>query len=160
MEKEVSSAVNLSVMLIAMTVVLSMVMYTVYVGNGLKSYLIEDAVQMQEGIATGQLNSLSGGDPKIMPKSSIYYILTKEYTGVRSLYYEYEDADGNAMGGMHTVNGKGYWAVDGSITAEKQFLFPADAINENSLDGKVLVDIERLDRGQYNITITDVNIHE
>lgn len=160
MDKEVSNVVHLSVTLMLLSALITLVMYTVNVGNNFKSESAEKMVSIASDTSTGQLNSLAGGETKVMPKASIYYILSKEYVGINSLYYTFKNTEGIIVGGWYTRNKNGYWAVEGVAESKYVYISPENIINENSLDGKVSVIVERVSSGIFNIIIKEESLYD
>lgn len=159
MDKEISHVVNLAVTLIALSVVVYIVIYTVYVGNDLKLMALEKTVDLETSISTSHLGGIVGGEPKIMPKASLYYILAKEGASIDTLYYDYKDEEGYDVGGTHRISSKGGWTTDSdpdTIVA----LLPEDIIGKSGLCGKVEVITERAGDGEYNISIYDIDVNE
>lgn len=145
MEREVSRAVQLAVSLIAMSVVLLLVMGTVYIGNELKVDVINKAVDSQTRLETGQLRSLSTHGGKIMPKAAIYSIVSKERNGVSLITLD---------GVTYAPNQTGRWANQEDADDEV-YIFPEDIIL-NSLDGKVTVKVDDNKDGFYSVDIESI----
>lgn len=151
MEKEVSSAVQLAVTLIAISVVLMLVMGTVYIGNELKVDFVNKAVDTQSQLETGQLRNMSTSDTLMMPKAAIYTIIAKERTGVNKLIvgsWEY-----------NPTGEKGWWASPDDYYIDlsgkkiiREYVFPEDILL-NSLEGKVDVKVTREDTGFYTVSV-------
>ncbi len=74
MDREISTATNIAVAVIAMAALLSIVMFTVYVGNQVKNDAIEQAVAIQESISSGVFESLLYKDSE-MPTAAAYGLL-------------------------------------------------------------------------------------
>ena len=147
MEKEVSTAVQLAVSLIAISAVLAIVMGTVYIGNGLKSDLVTSTVDMQTELETGQLKTMSNSDTIMMPKAAIYTIISKERIGVTKL---------TVNGIDYITNEQGRWVSQGDELAadydDGKYVFPEDIIL-NSLDGKVDVKVTKENNDLYSVSI-------
>ena len=147
MEKEVSSAVQLAVTLIAISVVLMLVMGTVYIGNGLKVDFINKAVDTQSQLETGQLRTMSTSDTLMMPKAAIYTIIAKERTGISKLIVN--DID-------YMPNENGRWVSKGDEQDpnydDGKYVFPEDILL-NYLEGKVDVKVTREDTGFYTVSV-------
>lgn len=154
MDREVSSAVQLGVTLMVLSALISLIMYTVYIGNTLKADVVDNTISIQTSVETGQLNSLSNGESVIMPTASIYYILTKEYSGVSEVLYPYVSATNYKR---YKVNSKGYWTLNGAGTSGK-YLFPADILEDAGLAGKVKVTVDRLGGGMYSVHISNISL--
>lgn len=147
MEKEVSSAVQLAVTLIAISVVLMLVMGTVYIGNELKVDFVNKAVDTQSQLETGQLRTMSTSDTLMMPKAAIYTIIAKERTGISKLIVN--DID-------YMPNENGRWVSKGDVLDpdydDGKYVFPEDILL-NSLEGKVDVKVTREDTGLYTVSL-------
>lgn len=150
MDREISKYVEIAVAMIAISVVITLVMFTVHIGDELKLSLVTQAVDIEIGVSTGQLDSIAGGHIKVMPKASIYYIIAKEYKGVRWLEYN---------GVVYKANREGYWTKNGEVSFygdNKRYILPIDILDEDPPDGKVAVLVERVGRGVYDVKIDNV----
>lgn len=159
MEREVSSAVSLATSLIAMSIVITLVMYTVIIGNNFKESVFEGSAQIQTELSSGQLNSLCGGDIKIMPKAAIYAILAQEHSSINSLTYT--KMTDLASGAVTIVTmepaSNGRWSdKHGGIDTE--FVYPEDVMS-NELNGKVTVEVEKNSYGTFDIIVKDIDVN-
>ena len=82
MEKETSGMLTLAATLLLVSAVLSIVMFTVWIGQTIRADFIESATDTQNLLSTGQLRSLAGRDPVVMPKATAYALLTQDSKGV------------------------------------------------------------------------------
>ena len=81
MEKETSGMLTLAATLLLVSAVLSIVMFTVWIGQTIRADFIESATDTQNLLSTGQLRSLA----VVMPKATAYALLTQDSKGVKSL---------------------------------------------------------------------------
>ena len=130
MEKETSGMLTLAATLLLVSAVLSIVMFTVWIGQTIRADFIESATDTQNLLSTGQLRSLAGRDPVVMPKATAYVLLTQDSKGVKSL----------------TIDGR-------PSTSE----FPSDDLAKD-LTGRVTMEVIESDPGYYDIIITEINI--
>ncbi len=160
MDKEVGYSVHLAVALLSLAALLSVVAVTIYIGNGAKNDVVEEATRVQTSLETGQLRSLSDGSTVVISKASIYYILSKENNGVKSLKYTVKTT-GTKIPVTYTVNSKGFWSQNGSSSAGvSQYIFAADILAKKyNLEGKVRVTVtkESISSTSYDVII-DENI--
>lgn len=159
MEREVSSVVSLATSLIAISVVITIVMYTVIIGNGLKEGIFEGTAQVQTQMSNGQLNSLSGGETKVMPKATIYAILSQEHSAINSITYTktMDIVSGAEKEVVITPVESGNWGDStGNIISE--YIFPEDVM-ASELSGKVTVEVEKNKYGTYDVTVRNIKIN-
>lgn len=147
MEREVAQSVNLSVKLLAIAALLSIVMFTVSIGNTFKSDIVEEAVHINGSLETGQLSTLSVGGMKVMPKVSMYYILYNEHMAISS--FKYNNIE-------YKILSDGYWTPKDSSNGKTKYATLADIIKKDGLGGKVGVDITKLDSNNYTLVMKDV----
>lgn len=159
MEREVSSAVSLATTLIAMSIVITLVMYTVIIGNGFKENIFESTAQIQTQLSSGQLNSLCNGDTKIMPKAAIYSILAQEHNAINSLTYTKRTDLASGATTIVTMEpaSNGRWS-DKYGAIDSEFVYPEDVMS-NELTGKVTVEVEKNSYGTYDITVRDIEVN-
>lgn len=148
MDREVSMTVHLAVAMLSMSIVLSIVMGTVFIGNQLKADIIDDMVTTQNAIETGQLRELSTSGTMIMPRASIYSIVTKEKGAIIRVGIDGVD---------YTTDGDGRWVSRGDVLDpnydSNRYVFPEDIILK-TLEGKVEVFVDRNSYGLYSVYIT------
>ena len=145
MEREVASTIHLAVMLILMAALLSIVLYTVYIGNQAKNDAISKASDITIKMDNGELDSLSNSSDNIMPKASIYYIVAKEYNNVIKLSID---------GQLFTVDSDSRWESEG---INDKFMYPEDVIRYYGLGGKAKVNVIANKSGLYEVSIQSIN---
>lgn len=155
MEKEVSAVINVSVMLITLAVLISIVIVTVSVGNSIKVQTGEIADRLEIDLRNGELNSLIVGDVILVPKASVYNILSSGDNGVISMTID---------GVKYGVNNNGHWAKykDATTVATDEeanasyggwFGSAASTLKSTGLTGKVYLTVTSDDAGTYELTI-------
>lgn len=151
MDREVASTINLATILIAISAVLLIIMYTVMVGNELKLNLIDKGVNVQAQLESSQLQSLNGKEPKVLPKAAVYTMMAKEKNYIESLF---------AYGVTYVIDSKGLWVDEnykdmGSVEGVSKYIFPEDIIL-NNMKGKAIIEVEKNDTGMYAIKLSEL----
>lgn len=152
MDREVNTTVRMSTELMALAALIGIIAFTVFTGNEIKVNVTDKATVVQTDLELGQLQSLAQAETTIMPKASIYYILSKQYYGVSSLTYK------NKFGvtEVYKLNSNGYWSLNGVFTTNKdQWYMPASILSEKRLEGKVAVTVTRINSESYSILINE-----
>ena len=153
MEHEVSSAVRLGVMLIAVSAVLGIVMVTVIIGLGIGNSASIKATSVSDSVGSAQLRSLSGREDIIMPKAAAYALIAQEEGHIVDLTLV--DTTGGTT--RVTTNKTGKWQALGVITGE--FVSAQDSFGDK-LSGKVKVEVTKAENDSgYSIVLTDQNAY-
>lgn len=121
---------QLAATLLLVSVVLSIVMFTVWLGQDIRANFIESTTDTHNLISTGQLRYLAGRDNVVMPKATAYAILTQDSKGIKSL------------------------TIDGTPSTSE---FPSEELTKN-LTGRVTMEVTEADHGYYDVVITRINI--
>lgn len=148
MEREVSSAVQLSVMIIAVSVLISLVMYTIILGNEFKTSVYEGGSTLVTELNSSGLRSLADRNGQLMAKASIYSILCREHDYVSELHY----TKLNSLGLIESTerlkpDKQGLWGG--------KYVYPEDVLS-SSLSGKAKVVVSSTSTSGYRVEITDV----
>lgn len=148
MEREVSSVVSLTVMLVSVALVLSIAWFTVSMGNGIKtdSYMAMSKLSAQ--VESSQLISINDKDPIVVPKAAAYSLISAEYRSIDSVTYTDEDGRSSVVTYKDDA-----WESTGEI--EKRYISPQDILEE-SLSGKVQLSATKAPSGNYAITVISV----
>ena len=149
MEREVSSALSLAAALIAMSLVITLVMYTVTLGNSVKEDAYEFGAQVEVGLGSGQLNSLNGKDKQIMTKAAIYALISQEHSAVGSLTFD---------GAKIIPSNTGKWVIENGGALSPEYIFPEDILAED-LGGKVIVTVTKSKSSLYDVVINTSDIY-
>jgi len=149
MEREVAQSVYIGVTMMALAIVISLVMFTVYIGNDVKKDAIDKAVAIGSCVSVAQLSSLNGR-AEIMPKASAYVIIAKEYRGIKKFIYD---------GIEYLVNSKGYWTEDGYDYADDMYPYIIDIIDKQGIEGKAEMIVSKLAEGKFNVILNSVDMY-
>ena len=179
MEREISSVTWLAVALITVSIVIGLVMNTVYLGNKTKNQAIEYSVDLIEQMETSEIKELKDSC-KDLPMISIYSILTRNYTCITELdIYDYTsevnkttvanaiddfvaNEDNLAYNTLANVNAfkpntNGMWSLNGNPGDSNQSLFCYEIIENcngsNLLNGRAYIVASKLKDGNYKISI-------
>ena len=148
MESEVSDSVKLAVMLVAVSALISIVWFTVSMGNNLKINSYNELSKIESGMKICQVASLNHKDPVVMPKAAVYNILAKESAAIKSV--QYTDIDGKVSNIEYKND---CWQSTGEINCEYALLYE---MVENDLRGKAEVYTEKVDAESYIMYIQDL----
>ena len=88
MDREVSLTVEISVALVAICAVISIIWFTVYLGNDVANQSSETASDIVATMESTVLEELVGEDEVIMPSAAIYNVLKTYGNAVPELYCE------------------------------------------------------------------------
>lgn len=143
MEREVASTVHLGAMLILLGALLSLIFFTVYVGNNTGDKAVQEAANIQSKVGSGELDGLANYKDSVMPKVSIYYILSKEYDSVCELVYDGHD---------YKIKETGLWDCGESKTFDR----PCDILDYYGLNGKATVTVKLLSNSLYSVEIQSI----
>lgn len=153
MEREVGDSLQIGIMLILISVLISIVWFTVSLGLGMENSTEMTYARMDNQIQNSQLDSMRGVNSIIMPKASIYSIISQESNNVCKLTYEF--ANGKVY--VITKSSEDDWECKNGVTLIKRFKFVQDALSDKTTEyvtGKVEVSVEKNDLGLYEIDIT------
>lgn len=154
MDREISEAVMLGVKLIAVSIVIGLVLMQVTFGNQIKDGALVQVADVQQTLDTGTLDSISGATGQIVPLSSIYEIVYREYTGIEKFeldgeIYEqktFENKDGDTVTRwVSNVN------TDDKIDNEEYWNYLSDLVEDKGLTGRAIMRVERDDKSRMYI---------
>lgn len=83
MEREVSSMSHLAVAMVSVSLVLSLVWFTIFLGDSIRADAYAKAVDIQEGITSGNLQTLTY-TPSDMPAAAAYSIIESNFNNIQS----------------------------------------------------------------------------
>lgn len=147
MDKEISQAVYLAVKLLSISALLSIVMFTVFIGKSFRDDVVEDVVVVNSSLESGQISSLSVGDTKVMPKVSFYYILYKEHPAVAKFTYNRIE---------YKILPTGQWTPKDARNGTTKYNTVDEILKESGLGGKVAIDINKIDSNSYEVSLRDI----
>lgn len=156
MEREVSSVVSLAVVLIAMSIVITIVSYTMQIGTTFTDDIAQEAVDIQTNITSGQLKDLSRRGEVLMTTASIYNICSQEHNFINSLTYYDKDSSAfvapydNLWGVYYSASdyANGGSTLYGSLT----YVFPEDYLRDK-LGGKSLITVYSNSYGTFDVIV-------
>ena len=133
MEREVSLTVEISVALVAICAVISIIWFTVYLGNDVANQSSETASEIVATMESTVLEELSSKNEVIMPSAAIYNVLRTYSNAVPE--FECKICGGDAV----------------DLTVENPCII-------THLEGKVHVLVKNRIYGGYNVIISDNTI--
>lgn len=139
MEKEVSTVVTLSIMLIAMAVVLSIVWFTVFLGRDMSQNVSYEASNMVAETSVGAIEELVGKESVEMPTSAAYSLIRTYGSYIESFYCHDEE--------------NCYLFDDEAV---EQFPYKYDVCLQSHLNGKVKLTATVTETGGYRIDVSPV----
>ena len=149
MDREISSAISLAASLMAMALVITLVMFTVSLGQGVKEDAYEYGAQVETGLNSGQLSSLNGKTDKIMTKAAIYALLSQEHDAVNTLTFD----------GARVIAGEsGRWFIENGDPTGPEYIFREDILAED-LGGKVIVTVTKTPSSLYDVVVQTSDIY-
>ena len=131
MEREVSIVVEIGVGLIALAALISIIWFTIYLGNDLADDVAIEASELTSDVTVGELEELCN-EENIMPAASVYGLIRMYNAYVPEFICMYCDNDINAI---QDISGN-----------------TAPCIL-NHLSGKVNLQVERTDYGWYRFIV-------
>ena len=151
MHQETSDALRISIMLILAAALISMVWYTVVIGNNVKVSSYEKGIEIAQDLSGSQLDSIKYIEDLVMPKAAVYNLISQEYKCVNSI--SYTGLDNKTT---YVQFGSSKWeAKDAFGTVINEFNFPQDVLAEH-LSGKSMIYVEPAKNNTFNIKITDM----
>lgn len=131
MEREVSIVVEIGVGLIALAALISIIWFTIYLGNDIADNVAIEASELSSDVSVGELDELCD-EENIMPAASVYGLIRMYNAYVPEFVCMYCDKDINAV---QDISGN-----------------TAPCIL-NHLSGKVNLQVERTDYGWYRFIV-------
>lgn len=154
MEREVSLTVEISVALVAICAVISIIWFTVYLGNDVANQSSETASEIIATMESTVLEELSGEGEIIMPSASIYNVLRTYSNAIPEFECE-----------ICKKNPKKHTCVKNSVLHERKEDYPLNLVESNyncvitHLEGKVHVLVKDRPYGGYKVIISDKKIN-
>lgn len=151
MEREASSMLSISIMMLALAALIGIVWYTVYIGNVAKGDAYTAGVKFRNSVAASQLSSIMYKEDIVVPKAAAFNLITQENEHISSLIYV--ESTGNTTTTWTVSFGKDCWEAK-SGSKVKKYAYLQDILSEK-LGGKVEMYVEPYN-STYVITITDI----
>ena len=155
MEREVGDSIQIGIMLILVSILISIVWFTVSLGLRVETTTESRYTNITESINNSQLNSLKYQSDVIMPKAAIYGIVARESELIYGMRYTFPDAKVYEISKKDDV----WQCKNGGVTIlSRRFL--QDILSDkatNQVTGKVSVEVTTNDTGLYFISIKEID---
>ncbi len=176
MEREISAVTWLAVSLISLSIVISIVMMTVFIGNKTKNEAIEYAVDLADAMESGEMKGIRDLSTDL-PMVSIYSLMTRNSGSISAVtIYDCSAVDNSILetrinefvdnedklgtnpldyGTTFKANSKGLWTVDGGESGGlvSNYEVLRDCNGRNLLNGRGYMVANKLQNGTYRVSI-------
>lgn len=180
MEREISAVTWLAVSLISLSIVVSIVMLTVGIGNNTKNQAIEYGADLSYDMDTGEIRDMRDTATD-MSIAAIYSILTRNYKNikqldVRNITMMDDSSKANTINELdnssadlaekvfsgatsYKANSRGYWTINGiDDDSVSSYVMLYEVLTDKTseikgLTGRAYVVTTQLDSGTWKVTI-------
>lgn len=158
MEREVSDSIKISITLLLMAALISIVWFTVRIGNNIKNDTFESSSNLAANMESSQLNSIKYKEGLVVPKVSVYNLINQESSVVTKVIYITSTKNGDKY--ELTYNGEKWEAELGGIKYTYSFAqdILADTRFNGGLTGRSEVYAEPNGDNTYTVSVTDIKV--
>ena len=152
MEREVSSATRIGVMLIIMAAFINIVWFTVKLGMVLGNDQYEQASKLSESVEVTQLKSLEGNDGIIVPAAAAYNLVAQESSGISLLKCNLDGDD------FEVKFGASRWEKYKLGIVQNEYFSIEESLKDH-LSGKVIIEVSKSEAndGTFVVSISETD---